>query len=301
MSSAWLVAGTADVRAEHAAATARAAQWAQVSAAEQAWITEQQVAAQALASRSIHGQRVQDILARANQAITAAQTALDTSPNADPATRDALAAAIPVVQERSDQIDRGVLIQDVALALDDLTLVAQVVTDPQATWQAEQDRIAAEAAEAERVRAAEAQRAKTATTPKKAPATTNAPAPAPAPAPAAPAAPAGQSFAWKTSVSNSGDQSVLDRCAGGLTRWFEDIEGKPYYPIHRHCGGSPILKFSMGDRVQIDGQAWVVTDSRNLHAGDDKDLAFGLNGQILVQTCFVGTNGAVSVVALTRG
>ncbi|MBD7982800.1 hypothetical protein [Oerskovia merdavium] len=292
MSSAWLVAGTADVRAEHAAATARAAQWAQVSAAEQAWIAEQQVAAQAQASRWIHDQRVQDILARANQAITAAQTALDSSPNADAATRDALAAAIPVVQERSDQIDRGVLIEDVALALDDLTLVAQAVTGSQATWQAEQDRIAAEAAEAERVRAAEAQRAKTATTPKKAPATTNAPAPA---------ASAGQSFAWKTSVSNSGDQSVLDRCAGGLTRWFEDIEGKPYYPIHRHCGGSPILKLSMGDRVQIDGQAWVVTDSRNLHAGDDKDLAFGLNGQILVQTCFVGTNGAVRVVALTRG
>lgn len=120
------------------------------------------------------------------------------------------------------------------------------------------------------------------------PATTTAAAPVP------PADPA-----WSTTVANRGDQDAVDECLGGLTRWFEDVDGKPYYPIHRRCGGTPILRLGLGDHVEIDGAHWEVTDARDVRKGDSYAAAAGLRGQILVQTCYRSPT-LMRIVALTE-
>ncbi|HEY0117326.1 MAG TPA: hypothetical protein VGC04_00945 [Cellulomonas sp.] len=116
--------------------------------------------------------------------------------------------------------------------------------------------------------------------------------------PARPASSPGPAIAWHTTVVDTGGQDALDRCLGGLTRWFEDVDGKPYYPIHRGCGGTPILGLHLGDRVQIDSKTWVVTDARDLPKGSHYSAAAGMNGQILLQTCYRDPS-VMRIVALT--
>lgn len=112
-----------------------------------------------------------------------------------------------------------------------------------------------------------------------------------------PPAPAAPGAAWQVTVVNSGGQDAVNACAGGLTRWFENVDGKPYYPIHRGCGGTPILSLHLGDRVLVDGTPWLVTDSRDVARGATYADAAGLNGQILVQTCY-GDPSVMRIVAL---
>ena len=124
------------------------------------------------------------------------------------------------------------------------------------------------------------------------------PPPPPKVKPAPPKPAAGPTIAWSTTVVDTGGQDAVNRCLGGLTHWFEDVDGKPYYPIHRACGGMPILALRLGDRVRIDGTVWVVTDRRDVPKGSRYDAAAGLNGQILVQTC-LRDDATMRIVALT--
>jgi hypothetical protein len=103
---------------------------------------------------------------------------------------------------------------------------------------------------------------------------------------------------WRTTVVNAGGQDAVDACAGGLTRWYENVDGKPYYPIHRGCGGTPILGLHLGDLVRIDGATWTVTDARDVAKGSHYSAASGLNGQILLQTCY-RDDSTMRIVALT--
>jgi hypothetical protein len=116
--------------------------------------------------------------------------------------------------------------------------------------------------------------------------------------PAPPKPPPGPTIAWSTTVVDTGGQEAVNRCLGGLTHWFEDVDGKPYYPIHRACGGMPVLALRLGDRVRIDGTVWIVTDRRDVPKGSRYDAAAGLNGQILVQTC-LRDDATMRIVALT--
>lgn len=102
----------------------------------------------------------------------------------------------------------------------------------------------------------------------------------------APAQPAESAVAWSTWVANSGGQGAVDACTGGVTRWHEDVEGKPYLPIHRHCGGTPILSLRVGDRVKVDGVVYRVVDLRDVHkTGTIADL-HGMGGEAILQTCY---------------
>ncbi|MDC7120276.1 hypothetical protein OMK64_01850 [Cellulomonas fimi] len=103
---------------------------------------------------------------------------------------------------------------------------------------------------------------------------------------------------WTTWVANSGGQDAVDACTGGLTRWFEPVDGKTYLPVHRECGGLPILDLQLGDRVLVDGATYVVTDARDVRKGDSYEAAAGLDGLVLVQTCYP-TGGRMRLVALT--
>jgi hypothetical protein len=163
----------------------------------------------------------------------------------------------------------------------------------EAAERAEAERVEAERVAAEQAAAAAAEAARAAAAAEAAAARTSSGKPAPKPsAPAAPTA------AWRVAIVNSGGQEAVNACAGGLTRWFENVDGKPYYPIHRSCGGTPILSLHIGDRVLVDGAPWLVTDSRDVARGASYAAAAGLNGQILVQTCYRDPN-VMRIVALT--
>ncbi len=103
---------------------------------------------------------------------------------------------------------------------------------------------------------------------------------------------------WRTTVVDSGGQAAVDRCLGGLTHWYENVDGKPYYPVHRSCGGTPILGLRMGDHVRIDAATWVVTDLRDVPVGSRYHTLAGMNGQILLQTCHAD-DVTMRIVALT--
>lgn len=126
------------------------------------------------------------------------------------------------------------------------------------------------------------------------------------PAAAAPAqAPAA---AWTTYVANSGGQSVVDQCAGGLTAYTASDGGAffsvPYLAIHNTCGGAPILRLSVGETVVITsgGSAgtYQVVDSRDVVQGATTDAVADVAGDILLQTCYFNSTtmrvvGAVKV------
>lgn len=163
-----------------------------------------------------------------------------------------------------------------------------------AAAEAEAQRVAAENAAAQAAEAAAVQAAAA-----KAAAKATKPAPRrPATSSAAPPPPAAPEVRWSTRVVNSGGQDAVNACAGGLTRWFENVDGKPYYPIHRGCGGTPILGLRLGDRVRIDGALWTVTDSRDVPQGAHYSAAAGLAGQVLLQTCY-RDDLTMRIVALT--
>ena len=126
------------------------------------------------------------------------------------------------------------------------------------------------------------------------------PVPAPAQAPPSPA--------WTTYVANSGGQSTVDLCAGGLTA-YSDADGGafysvPYLAIHNNCGGAPILQLSAGDSVLITGGGtagtYEVVDSRDVTQGATTDALAGMAGDILLQTCYFNSTtmrvvGAVKI------
>lgn len=202
------------------------------------------------------------------------------------AARVASAAAAAEEDERRALAERGLVVTSATELLEhERAATAREAELAAAAAQAAADQAAKEAAEqaaAAAARAAAAQAAaEAAAQAAHRTATTTRPAP-----PKAPAPPAGPPVAWSTRVVNSGGQDAVNRCQGGLTHWYQNVDGKPYYPIHRRCGGTPLLGLHLGDRVQIDGALWVVTDTRDVPNPAHYSAAAGMSGQILLQTCY---------------
>ena len=91
---------------------------------------------------------------------------------------------------------------------------------------------------------------------------------------------------WSVRVTNSGGQRAIDACTGGLTRWTYKVNGKPYYAIHRHCGGKPILSLKKGQVIKISGKKYKVVSSRNIKKGARASVLRGLPGSRYLQTCY---------------
>jgi len=115
-------------------------------------------------------------------------------------------------------------------------------------------------------------------------------------------------YAFTTFVANTGSQTAVDKCTGGLTNNPEigdylaylDGRDKVYYPIHNHCGGKPILNLVTGDLVQIkDVGDYIVVATNDVQKGDDADVIQGLPGGIILQTCHNTGNG-MRVVSLVK-
>jgi hypothetical protein len=108
-------------------------------------------------------------------------------------------------------------------------------------------------------------------------------------------------YTWETYVANVDAQEAIDKCTGGLTYSPETSEviDKSYYPIHNGCGGLPILDLKNGDTVKIDGVGdFQVVDSRVVNKGDSTAAISGLNGSVVLQTCYESPSTQMRVVGL---
>jgi len=107
---------------------------------------------------------------------------------------------------------------------------------------------------------------------------------------------------WHTHISNYGGQAAVDECLGGLTDFTAVSQwlGRPYWPIHLHCGGKPILQIAVGDRISVAEhgvfEAVQLRDVVPGGAGQIRDMI----GDVFVQTCHDHTATSMRVVSLVR-
>ena len=127
-------------------------------------------------------------------------------------------------------------------------------------------------------------------------------APANPPGASASADPNVSAFAWSSYVANVDSQAAIDECTGGLT-YSPDISdwlGKPYYALHNHCAGAPILTLKVGDRVQItDVGIFEVVGLRDVYQNDSAEAVLGVPGSAMLQTCHT-TGKKMRVVGMDR-
>jgi len=99
----------------------------------------------------------------------------------------------------------------------------------------------------------------------------------------------GSGYAWTTYVANSGGQEAIDACAGGVTN-YGNYGQFTYFPIHVHCGGSPILSLSVGSQVRISGGSYdgvyTVLSTKDVPKGATTAEFDGMGGSIMLQTCY---------------
>jgi hypothetical protein len=120
-------------------------------------------------------------------------------------------------------------------------------------------------------------------------------------APAAPAAPhASVAPVVRIAITAKGYQTQLDEC-----QWVRmDLGAEaPIVGAHTRCGGSVVLTMGLGEVVELDGQGlsgrYVVTDSRDAHAGDVASTAtVGMQARVILQTCYPGNRGHERLVGL---
>lgn len=90
-------------------------------------------------------------------------------------------------------------------------------------------------------------------------------------------------------VSNYGEQAEIDLCEGGLTEHASVSEwlGRPYYAVHESCGGKPILKLQIGDKVLIEEKGYEVTKTQNVMRGDNASILEIIDEtDAFLQTCY---------------
>ena len=105
---------------------------------------------------------------------------------------------------------------------------------------------------------------------------------------------------WSVSIDTRGHQAEIDQCL-----WVRmDVGGHaPIVGAHNYCGGGVVLDMALGDVVTLAGTeldgAYVVADARDARAGDAAAAAIdGVEGQVILQTCYWGGNGRVRLVGL---
>jgi hypothetical protein len=91
---------------------------------------------------------------------------------------------------------------------------------------------------------------------------------------------------WATDIVGTGDESVVNLCAGGLvnfTRIAEDIN-RPYFVIRSYCGGEPLQKISVGESLFIAGAEYLMTSVRVLDSTGNSTQIEDMPGDALIHT-----------------
>lgn len=142
-----------------------------------------------------------------------------------------------------------------------------------------------------------------------------APAPVEAAAPAAPAIldlptaePVAETVAapasWSIGISAFGWQNELDACQWVLMDMAAEVP-LPIVAAHNYCGGGVVLDMQIGDSVTLGGYGYdgtyVVTGDRDASAGGSAAAAVsGMDGDVILQTCYWNDDGTERLVSLRR-
>ena len=119
---------------------------------------------------------------------------------------------------------------------------------------------------------------------------------------AAPAAPVASS--WQIGVTAFGWQAELDACQWVLMDMVAEVT-IPIVAAHNYCGGGIVLEMQVGDTVTLGGYGvdgvYVVTGDRQAWSGSDAASAIsGMDGDIILQTCYWDDDGTERLVSLQR-
>jgi hypothetical protein len=121
-------------------------------------------------------------------------------------------------------------------------------------------------------------------------------------APEEPSAPAASS--WQIGISAFGWQAELDACQWVLMDMVASVP-LPIVAAHNYCGGGIVLEMQPGDTVTLGGYGYdgvyVVTGSRDAWSGGDAAVAVsGMDGDVVLQTCYWDDDGTERLVSLRR-
>lgn len=90
-----------------------------------------------------------------------------------------------------------------------------------------------------------------------------------------------------------GGQKQVDRCDGS----FIEIESyrivqelQPTYSAHNGCGGGAILPLQVGSQLFVNGDKYVVVSLRDLPKTSKVSQIVGMDGDIILQTCYWRSN-----------
>lgn len=103
-------------------------------------------------------------------------------------------------------------------------------------------------------------------------------------------------------LGGAGGQAELDACDA---KWVEQTtyrvdDLQPVYAAHNYCGGDIALDWDTGDLVDVAGRGLHrVTDVKAIPSTARADDLIGLKGELLLQTCFWGSE-RTRIVALSR-
>jgi hypothetical protein len=109
---------------------------------------------------------------------------------------------------------------------------------------------------------------------------------------------------WSIGVSAFGWQAELDACQWVLLDMVASVP-LPIVAAHNYCGGGIVLEMEPGDTVSLSGYGfdgtYVVTGSRDAWTGGDAASAVaGMDGEVVLQTCYWNDDGTERLVSLRR-
>ena len=127
---------------------------------------------------------------------------------------------------------------------------------------------------------------------------------APVVEPAVEAAPEPVSSSYSIGITAFGWQNELDACQWVLMDMVAEVS-LPIVAAHNYCGGGVVLEMQAGDSVTLGGYGYdgtyVVTGSRDASAGGSAaEAVAGMDGDVVLQTCYWEDNGTLRLVSLRR-
>ena len=108
-------------------------------------------------------------------------------------------------------------------------------------------------------------------------------------------------------MRNSGGQSAIDACTGGVTLYTpaSSALSKPYWVIDYPCGGKPLLTLVKGDGVTIDGVTYRVAGILDVPRSTTPtqqylDFVWSPSYAAFLQTSYA-RGATMHILALTKG